>query len=103
MKTAADALTPLLVYKRLFVASKLSTGQGSAGNNLRSTALGLPHRPEAAIRLSHSITSSARVSIDCGTVRPSALAVLRLMTSSNFDACWTGRSAGLAPLRTFPA
>jgi hypothetical protein len=30
-------------------------------------------------------------------VRPSALAVLRLMTSSNFVGCSTGRSAGLAP------
>ncbi len=32
-------------------------------------------------------------------VRPSALAVLRLMTSSNFVGCSTGRSAGLAPFR----
>ena len=32
-------------------------------------------------------------------VRPSALAVLRLMTSSNFVGCSTGRSAGFAPLR----
>ena len=30
------------------------------------------------------ITSSARSKIDCGTVRPSALAVLRLTTISNF-------------------
>ena len=30
-------------------------------------------------------------------VRPSALAVLRLMTSSNFVGCSTGRSPGLAP------
>jgi hypothetical protein len=47
----------------------------------------------------HSITSSARASRWSGTVRPSALAVLRLITSSNFDACTTGRSAGFAPLR----
>ena len=33
----------------------------------------------------HSITSSARASSCGGTVRPSALAVLRLMTSSNLD------------------
>ena len=52
---------------------------------------------------SYSIISFARVNIDCGTVRPSALAVLRLMTSSKVVGCWTGRSAGLAPLRTFPA
>src|SRR5262249_31244414 len=29
-----------------------------------------------------------------------ALATLRLITSSNFDACSTGRSAGLVPLST---
>jgi hypothetical protein len=50
----------------------------------------------------HSITSSARARIDGGTVSASALAVLRLMTSSNLVGCWTGRSAGLAPLRIFP-
>jgi len=32
-------------------------------------------------------------------VRPSALAVLWLMTRSNFVGCSMGRSAGLAPLR----
>ena len=32
-----------------------------------------------------------------------ALAVLRLMTNSNVVGCTTGRSAGLAPLRIFPA
>ena len=51
----------------------------------------------------HSITSSARPRIDGGIVRPSALAVLRLMTSSNRVGCWIGRSAGLAPARTRPA
>src|SRR5216683_3005675 len=40
----------------------------------------------------YSITSSARASSDCGTVRPSALAVLRLITSSNVVGCWTGKS-----------
>src|SRR5215467_4464238 len=33
-------------------------------------------------------------------VRPRAWAVLRLITSSNFLGCSTGRSPGLAPLRT---
>src|SRR6266540_949972 len=47
----------------------------------------------------HSITSSASASIDGGTFRPSALAVLRLMVSSNLVGCSTGSSAGLAPLR----
>src|SRR5262245_13442057 len=47
----------------------------------------------------HWMISSARTRMDCGIVRPRALAVLRLMTSSNFVGCSTGRSAGLAPLR----
>jgi hypothetical protein len=47
----------------------------------------------------HSITSSARASRVAGTSRPSALAVLRLMTSSYLVGCNTGRSTGLAPLR----
>src|SRR5205814_10277012 len=51
----------------------------------------------------HSMTSSARARIDGGTVRPSAIAVLRLTTSSNLVGCSTGRSAGLAPLRVFLA
>ena len=50
----------------------------------------------------HSITSSARASSVGGTSRPSALAVLRLMTSSNLVDCKTGRSAGFAPLRIWP-
>src|SRR5262249_51224354 len=45
----------------------------------------------------HWITSSARCSSDGGIVRPSAFAVLRLITSSNLVGCSTGRSAGLAP------
>ena len=51
---------------------------------------------------SHSITLSARASKASGTVTPIALAVLRLITSSNLVGCWTGRSAGLTPLRIFP-
>src|SRR5712671_17237 len=46
----------------------------------------------------HSITSSARCCKNQGTSRPSALAVLRLMTSSNFEGCTTGKSAGFSPL-----
>jgi hypothetical protein len=48
----------------------------------------------------HSIKSSASESIDAGIVRPSALAVVRLMTSSNLVGCWTGRLAGFSPLST---
>ncbi len=45
----------------------------------------------------YSITSSARARIADGIVRPSALAVFRLMTSRNRVACSTGRLAGLDP------
>ena len=50
----------------------------------------------------HSITSSARPSSESGKVMPSAFAVLRLMISSIFVYCCTGRSAGVAPLRIRP-
>jgi len=57
-------------------------------------------------RTVHRITSSARSSIDCGMVMPSALAALRLTTNSNLVGCSIGSSAGLAPFRilsTYPA
>src|SRR6516225_8482317 len=57
-------------------------------------------RDELAPR--HSITSSAMESTSPGMVRPSALAVLRLITNANLVACITGRSPGLAPLSTRP-
>src|SRR3984893_2711615 len=47
----------------------------------------------------YSITSSAVCRNGSGMVRPSAFAVLRLMTSSYLVGCWTGRSLGFAPLR----
>src|SRR5262249_36812310 len=47
----------------------------------------------------HSITSSAMASSLSGTVRPSALAVLRFMTRMYFVGNWPGRSAGFSPLR----
>ena len=45
------------------------------------------------------ITSSAWKSSVGSRGRPMAWAVLRLMTSSNFVGCSTGRSVGLAPFR----
>src|SRR5262245_32002648 len=45
------------------------------------------------------ITLFARASTSGGIVRPICFAALRLMTNSNFVACCTGKSAGLAPLR----
>src|SRR5438552_3273495 len=47
----------------------------------------------------HWMTSSARCRSAGGIVRPRALALLRLITNSNFVGCSTGRSPGLAPLR----
>jgi hypothetical protein len=49
----------------------------------------------------HSITFSARASRVGGTSRPSARALLRLITNSNFVGCSTGRSAGFVPLRRY--
>jgi hypothetical protein len=45
----------------------------------------------------YSITSSARVRSDGEIARPSAFAVFRFITSSNWRDCATGSSAGLAP------
>src|SRR5262249_39715319 len=67
-----------------------------------------PRRRRAAeeryeLATDHSITSSARASSIGGTSRPSALAVLRLITNSTFVDCTTGKSAGFWPLRIRPA
>src|SRR5215472_5092013 len=45
----------------------------------------------------HSITASARASSVGGISRPSALAVVRLITRSNLVGCSTGMSAGAVP------
>ena len=50
----------------------------------------------------YSMTSSARPSSATGTSTPSALAVLRLITSSTLVTCCTGRSAGFSPFRIRP-
>ena len=47
----------------------------------------------------HSITSSARASSVGGMSKPSAFAVLRLITNSYLVGACTGRSAGFSPLR----
>ena len=51
---------------------------------------------------SYSITSSTMESRPEGKARPSVFAVFMLITSSNFVACTTGKSAGFSPLRTRP-
>ena len=60
------------------------------------TWAGLPPAGSHQLCLAHSLDHLvARASSVGGTSRPSALAVLRLITSSNFVGAWTGRSAGL--------
>src|SRR4029077_17639849 len=49
--------------------------------------------------LGYSMTSSARAISVGGTDRPSALAVLRLITNSSLVGCSTGRSPGCVPLK----
>src|SRR5580765_3403389 len=45
------------------------------------------------------MTSSARNSTDGGIVRPRDFAAFRLITSSNFVGCSTGRLPGLVPFK----
>ena len=69
-------------------------------NQTKSTGFtGLMHRSKSQ---AYSITSSARASSIGGISRPSAFAVLRLITSSNLVDRITGRSAGFLPLRIRP-
>src|SRR5262245_12240217 len=74
----------------------------------RADTLGCPLRANRVLtrrskKHRYSITSSASASTLAGMVRPSARAVLRLITNSNLVGSTTGRSAGLAPLRISPA
>ena len=69
---------------------------------LRKTGQRPNGRPKAGdcekVAAPHSMTSSARPRIDCGTAMPSAFAVFKLMTSSYLVGAWTGISAGFSPL-----
>jgi hypothetical protein len=74
-------------------------------DSTRCAISGPMHRNKPRTRLHgpyYSITSSARARMPGGTVRPNALAVSRLITSSNLIDCMTGRSAGFSPLRIRP-
>ncbi len=62
---------------------RLLRGRGQRCSEQRPAA-------EDEVAAPHSITSSAAASSNCGTVRPSALAVFRLITSSNLVGCCTG-------------
>ena len=54
---------------------------------------------QAASAPPHCVASSARASTVAGNSRPSAKAVLVLITNSNLVGACTGKSAGFAPLR----
>jgi len=69
--------------------------RGNHGGNTRLRRLRGHNRSSGR---SHSITLSARSTRPAGTSCPIALAVLRLITSSNVVGCSTGRSVGFAPL-----
>src|SRR5262245_41694996 len=81
---------------------------GAGGPTANALAEGRPTEQGTAeqrdkLAAFHSITSSARASTVEGASRLSALAVDKLMTNSNVTERTTGRSTGLAPLRTRPA
>jgi hypothetical protein len=77
--------------------------QNSAAPGVRLAIGATPFDPTAARSRAYLMISSADTSSEAGTVRPSVLAVLRLITSSSFSGVKTGISAGLAPLRILPA
>jgi hypothetical protein len=68
-----------------------------AGPARPTTSLGEDQqRPDAGLL---GITSSASTTKSCGTVRPSALAILQLIISSYLVETFTGTSLGFSPLR----
>ncbi len=88
-------------YARL-ISGFASSSTGNPSMKMRPFRSGhLPPSLDAARKI-HSITSSAVICMIKGTVRPSALAVFMLITSSNLVGWITGKSDGLAPLRTLP-
>src|SRR5215510_14626634 len=64
-----------------------------------SEFLTVAYCPSPATCCHHLITLFARANTSGGLVSPICFAGLRLITNSNFVACCTGRSAGLAPVK----
>ena len=95
-----DGPLPIRVTKTALTAPK-SNFCFTPESGLSRTSLEVRFVPQAAHapQQNYSITSSACASSVGGTVRPSAFAVLRLMTSSNFVGYSTGKSDGFSPLR----
>ena len=84
-----------------------SRSQPRAARGREAPALTRPNRSAIPLRQNDSCSFDHLVGAEraalAGMSRPSALAVLRLITSSNLVGCWTGSSAGFAPLRMRPA
>ena len=91
--SAADVMSTPMRRMRSGCCARAASGHAAAAPP--SSAMKFPPP--------HSITSSARASSIGGMARPSFLAVLRLIASSNLVGCNTGRSAGLSPFRMRPA
>src|SRR5262245_52805349 len=96
-----DHITPSRAALRDFNPAYVGSGSFTSLWLLRSTGRMSASHPKAGQL--YSITSSASAISLSGMLRPSALAVVLLMISSNLVGCSTGRSAGLAPLRIRPA
>jgi hypothetical protein len=96
------------------IAAYTNTGNEAPDGRLRARRRPVLRKAAAAadiiwrMQLTHkrhqgsSITASVMARSCGGTSMPSALAVRRLIKNSNLVACWTGRSAGLTPLRMRP-
>ena len=83
-----------------FGSDRRNSGHATAIAKPTQTTHDVISRPSIeAVQKVYSITSPARTSSDGGTLRPSALAALRLITSSYLVGACTGRSAGFSPLR----
>jgi uncharacterized membrane protein len=92
-------MQPVLVW---WAESAIGVSPAATGHEARRQKVTRRCRQRSklfALRNSYSITSSALSRIDCGTISPSALAVLRLTTISYFVGSCTGRSPGFAPRR----
>src|SRR4029434_2656722 len=84
---------------RLIKDRGVSYVQASQDHKRGTSCRRTDERRDELAAVNHSITSSARASSIGGTVRPSALAVLRLITNSSLDGSSIGRSPGCAPLK----
>jgi len=107
MQRSTEKATDLIIVVWVAQAEAALTGEAdarasvqvAAGRSCDVTSLNILPRRSAL----HSMTLSARSSSEGGMVRPRALAVLILMTRSNFVGRSTGNSVGFAPLRILSA